>query len=503
MTKTKKVFLGIGIVALILVIVLLAGNYYVEEEVRKIFDTEEMSSLEYEEISVNLFTGNASVKKISFHQGNLHLLAEDVDLQNFSYSDYILNDRSVVDQLLIINPEITITQKDSAENGGGDEKPFEEDLLIKNLQLSGGFLRITKNDTASEDLFLKIQEMALEEVVINSSTVKEAIPFEYDDLDIESDSLFYALDEEHNLTTSSLEFKEEQLVLNTFKITPKFSKAEFDRRISYEKDRAVIEVREVLLHNLSWKLRPGTFELKVPTIEINEADISLYRNKLLPDDTRTKPLYSKMLRELGVKLSIDSININNSQIVYEEKTVEERPAGKLSFKNFKATIKNISNMEVNSQDFQETTMEAEALFMGETTLTLNLNFDISDERDVFYVNGRLGQIRAEAINPFIKPAMNIETEGNIESLYYNFRGNDYEATGDMKLEYRDFKVNILKDGEEQKKSFLSGIVNLILKNDVVNEDVTQENIQVERDRTKSIWNFLWLCIRKGALKTFT
>lgn len=71
----------------------------------------------------------------------------------------------------------------------------------------------------------------------------------------------------------------------------------------------------------------------------------------------------------------------------------------------------------------------------------------------------------------------------------------------MQLKYRDFKVNILKDGEEGSKSFLSDLANLILKNDSVNEEVSQENIEVERDRTKSFWNFLWLCIREGAIKT--
>lgn len=87
-------------------------------------------------------------------------------------------------------------------------------------------------------------------------------------------------------------------------------------------------------------------------------------------------------------------------------------------------------------------------------------------------------------------------------MAYNFYGNRNEAKGDMQLAYRGFKVNILKDGEQQRKSLLSRLANLIIKNDVADEDVEQEEINTTRDKTKSFWNFLWLCIRDGALKTF-
>lgn len=486
----------------ILIGLVIAANYFVKNEVKKVLDSEGSSSFTYEDISINLLSGNASVEKISFEQGNILIEADDVELQNFSYSDYISNSRSVVDRLIIQNPQITIRKQDTSATAKDDEKPFEEDIRIKSLQLNGGNLRFIENDTAGESFFLKLKEMRMAEVVLNRETLEESIPVRYENLNLESDSLFYAMDSEHDLYLSHLKMEGENLIIDGLKIQPKFSKAEFDRRVPYEKDRAVLEIQEVSIKDLHWQKEPENLILEIALVSINEADLSLYRNKLLPDDTRIKPLYSKSLRELEVKLSVDSVKVTNSKIVYEEKVLEDRPAGELNFTGVDATIVNISNINMDSENFQETKVEAEALFMGETPVNLNLRFDISEESDTFYVDGMLGEIRAAAINPFVKPAMGIETEGTIESLYYNFRGNDYEATGDMQLSYRDFKVSILKDGEEEEKSFLSGIVNLILKNDRVNEDVEQENIQVERDRTKSIWNFLWLAIREGALKTF-
>jgi hypothetical protein len=92
--------------------------------------------------------------------------------------------------------------------------------------------------------------------------------------------------------------------------------------------------------------------------------------------------------------------------------------------------------------------------MGETDITLNWSFDVSNAMDEFQVNGRLGAIQADDINPFLIPAMSVEAEGKIESLYYDFYGNRNQANGNMQLSYRDFKVNILKDGEQERKSLL-------------------------------------------------
>ncbi|HSI70018.1 MAG TPA: hypothetical protein VK941_07285, partial [Gillisia sp.] len=312
----------------------------------------------------------------------------------------------------------------------------------------------------------------------------------------------YDLNEEHSIAIESILLQEGELEIGNFKFQPKFSKVDHDGAIPHEKDRVDVTVKSLNFKNFNWGFENDSLMVASPEVELVGAEVEIYRNKLLPDDQRIKPMYSEMLRKLGIKLKLDTVNLSESTIIYEEKVDEGRPAGTLKFGNVEASIKNLTNVNIDAEDFPATTIEAKSNFMGQSTLTLNWEFDVSNLRDEFHINGSFAGIDARAINPFMKPVMNVETEGKIESLFYNFHGNRDEATGDMKLAYRDFKISILKDGEEEKKSFLSGLVNLFLKNDVVNEDVSQENINVERDKTKSIWNFFWLCIREGSIKTF-
>jgi hypothetical protein len=500
--KKKKFLLGLGILILIIIIGLLAANWYLKKEIKAELEEGKVSQhLSYEDLSVNLLTQNASLSKPVWLSDKLHVQATSLQLKNFSIWNYISNGVIEIEELFLLEPEVTIF-----ENVPDDEEPgeddIEEEIKIGRLSIMKGSFQMKSEEGAENDLYLSLLSLDLRGIQLNNSTQSSGIPFNYDDLTVETDSLFYDLNPEHTLAVESISLKEGDLGVNNLRILPKYSKAGHDRAIPHEKDRVDVNINTVKFRNFHWGVTNDSLMISSPEVEIAGANAEIYRNKLLPDDQRIKPMYSEMLRELGIKLKIDTINLRESTIVYEERVLEKRPAGTLKFGNVQATINNLTNANIDGEDFPMTTIEARANFMDQSKITLNWEFDVSNLRDEFQVKGSFEGIDAEAINPFMKPAMNVETEGKIESLYYNFYGNKNEATGDMKLAYRDFKISILKDGEEEERSFLSGLVNLILKNDVVNEDVSQENINVERDKTKSIWNFFWLCIREGSLKTF-
>ncbi|MGM1057622.1 MAG: hypothetical protein ACQEWG_17220, partial [Bacteroidota bacterium] len=58
-----------------------------------------------------------------------------------------------------------------------------------------------------------------------------------------------------------------------------------------------------------------------------------------------------------------------------------------------------------------------------------------------------------------------------------------------------------KDGSKSN-SFLSDLANIIIRNNDNSNKLERKDIQAERDKTKSFWNYLWLFIRNGSLKSF-
>lgn len=479
-------------------------NYYVKGQIESAIDERfSGSEVAYEEISVNVFSGNSSILRPKLQLKNLKIEAESFKVQDLSYWNYIFSNKILIDEIRIIDPKVVIIQNDSiSEDPKNKDQNFSKNLVINKIHITGGKLRISEGKNMSEKMFLSLKELDLYDVLVNDETMEGTLPLKYDRVELTCDSLFYEMDEEHLISTGNLQLKKKNLSLTDFRIVPKFSKKEFDRRLSVEKDRYELDIKNINISYLDWGFLNDTLQIKSQLTEINDANFSIYRNKLLPDDPSIKPLYSQIIRDLGVKIKFDSIQLKNSQIIYEEQTKPERPPATLKFSQINSRMSNVTNIGMDSPDFPQTKIDIEASFMNESPLKLNWEFYVNDLQDNFRMYGELETIAASAVNPYLRPARKIELQGMIQSLYYNFYGDEEDATGDMRMQFKDFKVEILEKNGSGKKGFLSGIVNFFINNDATKGNLEITDIGVERDKSASFWNYLWLCIREGLFKSF-
>ncbi|CAN5131304.1 hypothetical protein BH23BAC2_BH23BAC2_19320 [soil metagenome] len=503
MKRNTKIILGVAIFLVLGIISIIVLNSYLKGEIENALGNEYSSSeLSYEDISINILGGSAVITNLKITEGAFTLESPRVSLDGFSYSDYLSNDNITIGSVHLQDPKMLVIKSDTTSNKSDEGQDVERLIRVKKFSTSGGSFQMKENDSADNSIYASLQTILIREIVVGKLPENTSLPFKYETLNFETDSLFYNLNQEHTINVDQVNFNDTNLKIKGFLIIPKYSREGFDRNVPYEKDWIALRVDDVHIEDLRWEKSEDDFLIRSPAMEVDNAKLQIYRNKMLPDDTRIKPMYSQMLRDLGVKLHLEKINIKNANIEYEENILESRPPAKLTLQNVSAGIENLTNYNMEAEDFPVTSIKATAQFMGQSNVTINWEFDVSNTMDEFRVSGNLQNLNAEALNPFLRPAMNIETEGSIESLNYNFYGNRNAAKGDMKLSYRDFKVSVLKDGEAQKRSLLSGLANLILKNDRIDDDVQNESIETTRDKTKSFWNFLWLCIRDGALSTF-
>lgn len=479
-------------------------NYYIKGQIESALDQRySKTELVYGEISVDVFSGNSSVLEPKLQLEKLNVEAEAFEVKGLSYWHYIFNNKISIGEIWITEPRVIIYQNDSITKDPNDQdQNFSKNIEIDNIHLSGGNVKVSEGKSLPNKMFLSLNELDLYDVLLNKETLEETLPFKFNRLEATSDSVYYEMDEEHRISARNLQLKEGNLSITDFRIVPRFSKREFDRRLSVERDRYELDIKDINISNFNWGFQNDSLQLKSQLTQINEANFSIYRNKLLPDDPSIRPLYSEMIRNMGIKIKFDSIQLKNSQIVYEEQTNPDRPPATLRFDRINSTMSNVTNIGMNSPDFPKTRIDMEADFMNESPLILNLEFYVNDLQDDFRVYGELETIAASSVNPFLRPAMNIELEGTILSLYYNFYGDEEDATGDMRMQFENFKVEILEKDGPGKKGLLSGIVNFFINNDATKGDLEITEIEVERNKSASFWNYLWLCIREGVMKSF-
>ncbi|HSP11980.1 MAG TPA: hypothetical protein VLO29_05580 [Salegentibacter sp.] len=501
MKKTTRnllyIFAGIGLLALIL----FGLNNFAEKQLKTgIEEASSQINLEYEKLDVNLLRRKAVLESPSFSLDEKNFKAEKLSLTNIEILKYIKNKDLEIGQVLLEAPNLKINQSRTSETNKDSTSGFKKNLLIRKLLVKNGKLAVVENDSADNSFFTHFSELEINQFQIDSNTVRNILPFNYEDYTFKGDSLFYKLDSRHNLNAGSVNITRGNSVIKDFRITSIYSKQKFQQQIPYQLDRFDLVIAEISLSNLDFEFINDSLSIENPLTEIKEARLSIYRDKLQPDDTRKKKMYSQMLRESPLRLKLDTIRLSNSYIKYEELIDGDRAPGEIDFSQLNASIYNLTNIE--NENYEGTEVDVQTRFMQEANLSVNWKFDIQNKTERFNISGNMDRISEESMNRFLKPAMNVLAKGSIQDMAFNYSGNGTEAIGDMRLVYQDFKVEVLRDDGTRKNKILSALANLIMNNDAMSEDVNQEQLKVTRDKTRSFWNYLWKMIREGALKSF-
>ncbi len=403
----------------------------------------------------------------------------------------------------IENPSLNI-QKASKEVAQKTGKPKKDTKETKEFPLPFSLTSLTIKNSAitllnpDESVHLKVDDFnfSLKDLVLNTATFQQKIPFRFSDVEIKSNAIQYELNAYDLLSLNTFSIQDKELQIENLAIQTVYSKTELSRVISKERDHMDVNIPIFLLKDFYFNTLDTSFEVSGSNLRLDNPALKVYRDKLVTDDTSIKPLYSKVIREIPFPLTIDSLYITNGSIDYEEKVKADQPAGKIFFTNLNAYIGNFSNTYAKGE--KKTTIDIRTTFMGESTLSINWNFDINEPDDKFQIQGQLERMNAAKINPFTKSNLRVDMSGQIIKTFFNIHGNRNTSQMDFKINYKDLKVEVL-DKNDRKNWLFSAVANIFVKKSSSSSEGTfkEANTTVERNKDKSFFNYLWINIMEG------
>ncbi|KMQ69666.1 hypothetical protein ACM39_00980 [Chryseobacterium sp. FH2] len=303
----------------------------------------------------------------------------------------------------------------------------------------------------------------------------------------------------YNLSVGLLELDKNKIQITQFAMKPLVSRAQFIKMIPVERDLYDLKANQITVDG-SWDLFSQNKSINASNVVIQSADANIFRSKIPKDDPKEKPLYSRMLRTIKIPMYVKNLDLKNSILVYEEDTPQSAGPGKLTFSDFNMNVKNLNSAKMKEKS-THVDIKINCSFMKMAPLSVNWNFDVANQHDVFNISGRAVNLPAQGINPFIRPYLHVTATGTIQEMLFNFKGNPKGLNGTFNLKHKDLKVVILDKNNNEKKGVLTAIANLVVKSDSGNlpESVVVED--VERDPTKSFFNLFWKGIEQGLKKT--
>ncbi|MXN92045.1 hypothetical protein GR160_12490 [Flavobacterium sp. Sd200] len=514
MKPSKKILKIAGITLGTLIVLLTAANFiaesYISKKLPEIIKNKKdfPYNLSYTSLDVNLLGG-------SFTMHNAALAPKDsmqaavkngvfgkiktVKVRGLSLWQLYKHKRIKVNRVAIDSPEIILYQSKKKYDTKDDvEKPFKTIIETGSISISNGSFKLL-DDKMNPKLRAANISLDISNIKADSTTIKKNIPVRYRDYNFACDSLFYNAGQFYNIALNKIAATDASVNISNFRLIPKHTRKQFVGLIDKELDQFNLQADSIAVPKADWGFTNDTLYVHAPEVILGKVFANIYRSKEPTDDPSRKKLYSELLRNLKFDLKVDKLLLKNSVVEYEEQLTFAKPAAKVSFSKFYATIAHVYS-PVNKTKLPPTTIDVQCLFMKSAPLKVKWTFNTPDVSDAFTITGHLQNIRSEEVNPVSKPLMNVETTGNIKDVKFVFNGNRERATGTFAIEYDDLKVDIYKKDGKKKNKFMSAVGNLLVKNDS-NERPKKADVAVERSKDKSVFNFLWKFVMQGLKQT--
>jgi hypothetical protein len=510
----------IAIVALILLILLInvGLNFWIARQLPGIINENNDSPyhITYQELTVSLLDKNIFAREIILvpkasltkteKKAGLYANIRTVQIADFNLWDLLFTRKIRAKKLHVIKPEITFYKE--AEEEKKKEKrsiksevvePFGKIIYVSDVFIEEGLFQMIPPNATKASLTARNVSMELEGILVSERTLKEKIPFEFKKYSLGCDSIDYLVSRFYRVKAKHFKTSGDSLKIDGLALIPRLGRKAFISVIPKEKDLYSVNVKGLTIAGLYWGFGKKGFSFRSKAVTLDGVNADIYRGKMPPDDMSEKKLYSKILREMKFDMRIDTLRLRNSKIVYEEEKDIEKGAGKLVFGNLNMLATAV-NSGYGKSELPDVNINVSARFMNISPMRVVWSFNVLDQNDRFRIRGSIFDFPAEGLAPFTKPYSNTIVEGNMDEVYFDFRGDRNNSQGTFGLNYDDLKVKVFRKNDRRKKNkIVSAIANLFVKNDS-KEKVKKTDVSVTRIKEKSFFNLLWLSLSEGLRK---
>lgn len=299
---------------------------------------------------------------------------------------------------------------------------------------------------------------------------------------------------------------EKKLGVSRFVIDPTLAEQPFLQQFKYANDRFDVDLQQIRLVNLNIPLL-WQGAVRADALVSNKSSIRIYRDLSYPHDgkNRVGAYPHQLVMKLPIDVHIKKASFNNSFIEYKERNEKSEKSGKVQFYQVKLQVANLTSHRKQMAD-KPMHLQFTAQFLNKAPVKALINFYPSNGK--FTIEGTMGSMPAPDLNQLTEPMglATIET-GTLESLRFNFAGNDYAADGQLTLLYNDLKISLLKkdtvDNTLNKKKLASMLANIQVKNanPVKKGEIRQVTVHYDRNVHKSFFNLIWKSIFTGVKET--
>lgn len=526
----KKIVITLGIIAGLVVLLAVAGGIYLESKAGDIIRDEfnratgGKYTLEMKRVSVSLFSASLRLDDVKVrqdsvngnHNGGLYVALDAKSLGvsgiRFKRRDGKLN--ISFSEVRISEPDVIVTAPTEPDANGGSSagggQGFDvalERLDVRRVIVEGGkaeYSKVAGRDTTSTTL-----------EAVNIEARGFSYPGGVDSSKVLwADDMLLTVGRLVNYSSSKLVTIElDSIYASTsddiagfaaFRKQPVYGKGEYAWHNRRHADWTQITTAGVSCKGVDFGRIQSEHVLAADSIHVDGLAIASYKNRKIKRTEWVKPMFSRRLKDLPVRIDFREVSIGNGYGRYEELSEDGENAGIVTFGNIRAHATGVTNIAVSRDQF--VTMNARAEVMGRGALNATFHIPVHPQNDFFEVSASLGSMEMSAFNSMALNTAGIEVKsGRLKQMKFYISGTPAKAHIDMTMKYDDLEMIVMKGKTEyaKKRKFLSSVANIVLKKQNPDRHGLREvRVEAERDPYRSPFNYMWKTIFAGVKKSF-
>jgi len=414
----KKISIAVGILLVFIIAILVAPailNPILERNIKEAIDNQLPKGYTINEytITVNSLRGGVTLQNIqatmlnpSDSTKNATISLNKASLTGLSYWNYLFFDKIAVRSITLSDLTILAYQDTTKTNSKKiTNKEFNKELNIGKFSVENGAFFLKKID---ETLLFDSDSLhfSLENVVINKTTLKKTVPFEFSEIALETKALYYLLNNDEELSLKEFSLVNKQLHINDMAIqTIKDTISPLD---SISKKRIVrnIKIPSYTISDFHFKMVDTTLQVSGNTLEINNPTFLMQQNPSIDSKNtiekpskRSKLMDDNISKKLPCSFTLQFFHIKNSNFTL----LNEDESKKLTLENYSISLK---NMVVNHATLQQ---KIPYLFSDLEIQTDAFFYQLNDFEELTYCNFSLHKHQLQINNLAIQTIYDKET----------------------------------------------------------------------------------------------
>jgi hypothetical protein len=320
----------------------------------------------------------------------------------------------------------------------------------------------------------------------------------------------YSADSYHQaeIKKINLDSEEEFIRLDELKITPKFGKYEFGRKLGHQADRVNAHVSKIEI------LKPDfqkllDHKLIAEKILVGESKAYVFRDRRLPRLQKSLPLPVEYLKEIPFDIRVKTCNLAASTVEYEEyPRAGYGQTGILRIERARATISPLINHPVAS-DPEYINMNVVGSIMGSGIVHGIVLMPLSSNKP-YRIKGAIERLELTKLNSSSENLGKIRIKtGFLDFLSFDFTMTNERSTGKIVGAYHHLIIQQLKKHTEEKN--VADFASFMLRHLIIplNKDRSLPErkragmVNYPRDPTRLMSHYFLQSLLMGVKKSFT